>query len=79
MIPQISITGGSPTNVPPLLFVIAVSGTKDFFEDRARRNSDAEENNSITHIFRVINGIGQWVQAKWSEVVVGDIVQVREN
>jgi phospholipid-transporting ATPase len=36
MIKPISITGGSPTNLPPLLFVMAVSGVKDFFEDRVR-------------------------------------------
>jgi len=36
MIKPISITGGSPTNLPPLLFVMAVSGVKDFFEDRER-------------------------------------------
>lgn len=79
MIPAITITGGQPTNLPPLLFVIAVSGTKDFFEDRNRRKSDAEENESKTLVWKVTNGIGAWQQVKWSEVVVGDVVQVREN
>ena len=36
MIPSISISGGLPTNAPPLLFVIFVSMVKDFFEDRVR-------------------------------------------
>jgi len=29
----------------PLCFVVSVSMVKDFFEDRKRHNSDAEENN----------------------------------
>jgi hypothetical protein len=48
MIPAISITGGSPTNLPPLIFVMAVSAVKDFFEDRVRQKSDAEENDRPT-------------------------------
>ena len=32
----ISITGGSPTNLPPLSILIAVSMVKDFIEDRRR-------------------------------------------
>ena len=50
MIKPISITGGSPTNLPPLLFVMAVSGVKDFFEDRVRQKSDAEENDRPTTV-----------------------------
>jgi len=40
MIDPISITGGSPTNVPPLVFLILVSMIKDCFEDSRRRKSD---------------------------------------
>ena len=43
-IDSISITGGLPTNLPPLLLVIALSMFKDFLEDRRRRLADAEEN-----------------------------------
>jgi len=46
----ISITGGNPTNLPPLLFVMTVSAVKDFFEDRVRQKSDAEENDRPTNI-----------------------------
>jgi phospholipid-transporting ATPase len=42
----ISITGGQPTTVPPLMFVVAVSMIKDCLEDRKRRQADDEENNS---------------------------------
>jgi hypothetical protein len=48
MIPQITVSGGAPTNAPPLMFVMFVSMVKDFFEDRTRQNSDAEENNNRT-------------------------------
>ena len=36
MVKPISITGGSPTNLPPLAMLIAVSMVKDFIEDRRR-------------------------------------------
>jgi hypothetical protein len=45
MIKPISITGGTPTNLPPLLFLMAVSMVKDFIEDSRRRKADEEENN----------------------------------
>ena len=45
MIEPISITGGSPTNAPPLIFLIIVSMIKDCFEDSRRRKSDSMENN----------------------------------
>ena len=44
MIKPISITNGSPTNLPPLLFLMIVSMVKDFYEDRRRRKSDKVEN-----------------------------------
>ena len=53
MIKPISITGGSPTNAPPLLFLMVVSMIKDFYEDSRRRKADLEENNR--KILRVIS------------------------
>jgi hypothetical protein len=41
MIKPISISGGLPTNAPPLLFVIFVCMVKDFIEDRVRQKSDS--------------------------------------
>ena len=40
IIPQISITGGQPAILLPLLFVCAVSGVKDLFEDIKRHRAD---------------------------------------
>ena len=76
MIKPISITGGSPTNLPPLLFVMAVSGVKDFFEDRVRQKSDAEENDRNTS---VLQDDGTYVAKKWRDVKVGDVIMVVEN
>jgi phospholipid-transporting ATPase len=45
IIPQISITGGQPAILLPLLFVVAVSAIKDLFEDIKRHRADAQENN----------------------------------
>lgn len=46
IIKPISISGGAPTNLPPLLFIMFISMIKDFIEDRARRKSDAKENDA---------------------------------
>jgi hypothetical protein len=51
MIKSISITFGKPTTLPPLLFVMSVSAFKDFFEDRVRQKSDAEENDRNVRVF----------------------------
>lgn len=56
MIKPISITGGSPTNAPPLLFLMAVSMVKDFFEDSRRRQADKQENNRVTTLIEPQNG-----------------------
>lgn len=50
MIKPISISGGNPTNAPPLLVIIIISMIKDFIEDRARRKSDAKENDASVEI-----------------------------
>lgn len=53
-----------------------VSMVKDFFEDRTRQQSDAEENNNTAH---VLTNDGQWNDQQWRTVKVGDVLQVREN
>ena len=45
VIPPISISGGKPAILLPLLFVVIVSAVKDLFEDLKRHNSDTKENN----------------------------------
>lgn len=41
VIPPISITGGQPAILLPLLFVVTVSAVKDLFEDIKRHRADA--------------------------------------
>lgn len=45
VIPPISISGGKPAILLPLLFVVIVSAIKDLFEDLKRHKSDTKENN----------------------------------
>jgi P-type E1-E2 ATPase len=43
-VPEISVSGGIPNILLPLLFVISVSAAKDALEDSKRKQSDKEEN-----------------------------------
>jgi hypothetical protein len=49
-----------------------VSMIKDFFEDRTRQKSDAEENNNIAHVLSK-DGLS-FVDTKWINVKVGDVI-----
>jgi P-type E1-E2 ATPase len=75
MIPSISISGGQPTNLPPLLAVIAISMTKDFIEDKRRRKSDAKENDAPTEALRS----GNFRPAMWKDLKVGDVVKIKKG
>jgi hypothetical protein len=46
-IDAISISGGKPSMLPPLIFVILTSMTKDGYEDYKRHVKDDEENDSM--------------------------------
>jgi len=52
-IKSISVTLGQPTSLPFLLFVIAVSSVKDFFEDKVRQRSDDEENKRLAKVYNL--------------------------
>ena len=72
----ISISGGKPAMLPPLIIVTAVSMIKDAYEDYCRHCKDREENNSPCLILKPS---GQYELCKWHEVKVGDIIKVEEN
>ncbi|CAG9332358.1 unnamed protein product [Blepharisma stoltei] len=71
-IPQVSVTGGVPTILLPLGFVMALSGFKDLIEDLKRRKSDKIENNRAAHVRKN----NEWGEKRWQEVKVGDILKV---
>jgi len=46
-IPKVTVSGGVPTMLPPLIFVLLISGIKDAVEDRKRKKADKEENERL--------------------------------
>ena len=74
-IPQISVTGGIPNILLPLLFVLTVSLIKDVLEDFKRKKSDREENYKMTTRWQN----EAWEPVRWHEVHVGDVVQVQKD
>jgi phospholipid-transporting ATPase len=77
IIPQISISGGKPAILMPLLFVVSVSAIKDFFEDRDRQKSDNMENNRKA-IFADLT-TGEYKDKIWKDLKVGMVVKILEN
>lgn len=74
IIPPISITGGQPAILLPLMFVCAVSAVKDLFEDIKRHRADDQENNRKTLVLNTQTG--QFESKPWRDVRVGMIVKV---
>jgi phospholipid-transporting ATPase len=77
IIPQISITGGQPAILLPLLFVCAVSAVKDLFEDIKRHRADDQENNRKALVLNINSN--QFELKPWKEIRVGMIVKVLGN
>lgn len=77
IIPQISITGGQPAILLPLMFVCAVSAVKDLFEDIKRHRADDQENNRKTLVLNLKTG--KFESKQWKEIRVGDIVKCLNN
>ncbi|CAL4073612.1 unnamed protein product, partial [Meganyctiphanes norvegica] len=74
-IPDISPTGRY-TTLLPLIIITIFSGIKEIVEDLKRHAADNEINNK--RIVRVLKG-QQWMDVKWREVKVGDIVKVENG
>lgn len=75
MIPQISVSGGFPVIFIPLTFVVSVSAAKDYFEDRKRKISDREINQSQA---QRLGGEG-FGRVAWAELRIGDVIRVEEG
>ena len=71
----ISISGGEPTMLPPLVLVIMISMIKDGYEDYCRHIEDAAENNARCSIFNRRRNI--WEDSRWGDVKVGDFIMVK--
>ncbi|KAJ5653097.1 hypothetical protein N7490_000100 [Penicillium lividum] len=88
MIPGLSTTGTYTTIVPLLIFV-CISMGKEGFDDWRRYRLDKEENNSYASVLRatdettdgiaVANGYYDWVQIKWQEIRVGDVIKLERD
>ena len=73
-IPQISNTGGYPTTLIPLLFIIFVDAVFQLLEDSARHRADRAANSSLTFKFDAASK--SFVKIKWYELGVGDFVRI---
>jgi len=71
------IEGISPTNrfgtVIPLSIVLLASAVKEILEDSKRGQQDAAVNSRLV---KVLSGSAGFVEKKWRDVVVGDIVRI---
>ena len=74
-VPTISVTDGIPNILLPLSFVLIVSAIKDLMEDIKRSKSDEEEN--MRKVWKRIQG--EWIQVKWLDLKVADIVKVTKD
>jgi phospholipid-transporting ATPase len=71
----VSITGGIPTILPPLAFIVLLTMVKDVYEDYKRYKSDQEENNKETLVYQN----GQFRTIMWKDIRVGELVKVNKN
>jgi len=74
-IPQISLSNGYPSSLPPLVFMIFLSMCKDFYEDWKRHVSDDEENNLPVEVVHD----GNIIIKKWKELNPGEIVILKDE
>lgn len=89
-IPAISNTGGLPSNLPVLMFILAVDGVLAIIEDRRRHRADNEANSAQCHIITATYTGTSTHHLKptqdadvsviqWSDLTVGTIVKLRNR
>ncbi|TMW59040.1 hypothetical protein Poli38472_007185 [Pythium oligandrum] len=90
-IPDISNTGGLPTNLPVLMFILAVDAVLAIVEDRRRHIADNEANSAQCHIITSTytrstppssmkqTNESEVSDIQWSELTVGTIVKLRNR
>lgn len=72
MVAELSISNGVPVIYMPLIIILCVSATKDFFEDLKRKKSDLEENTRM-----IKQAPGKFLQ--WKDIRVGQIIKVNQD
>jgi phospholipid-translocating ATPase len=89
MIPNLSTTGRY-TTILPLLFFVALSMSKEGYDDLRRYRLDKEENNRMASVFRPSPAASQsdegdseasasWAETKWQDIKVGDILKLERD
>jgi len=76
-IPEISTTGGRPSILLPLVFVLTVTAIKDAMEDYTRHKQDSTKNQAQ---YDVLDKHGkEWRRTKSKRLRVGDLVKVEDG
>ncbi|KAI9919792.1 hypothetical protein PsorP6_017386 [Peronosclerospora sorghi] len=91
-IPSISNTGGVPTNLPVLLFILSVDGVLAIIEDRRRHLADKEANSAQCHVLKdtftgsvdALKSASETddpdtVLMHWAELAVGSVVKLHNR
>ena len=73
----VSISGGEPTMLPPLVLVVFISMCKDAYEDYVRHCEDDLENNALCTRFNRKTNLFETV--RWGDVHVGDFIRTRQD
>lgn len=73
MVPSISVTGGKPTTLLPLSFVIITVLIKDAYEEFLRYRKDKEENQRQTLI---LGSNGNFEPGPWESITAGRIIKI---
>ena len=77
MIPSISNSGGAPVSWMPLALVVMVDAALQISDDVKRHRADNVENSRRVARFEKASRTFQTV--KWSDVLVGDVLQINAN
>ena len=68
-----AISNGAPfTQLVPVILVLSVSVYRETSQESNRQREDKRTNSQTTHI----NRDGRWVEVKWEDICVGDVVLV---
>jgi len=74
-IPGVSPTGKYVTIVP-LFVILTITAVKEMVEDIKRHKADRKVNHTKV---KVLSDAGKWIDKKWMEVCVGDILNIENS